>query len=177
MSEMQQRVHEFLLKHLGAAPSGWPNKTGASNKWLLVQEEYWELEVALGVDGIPRHKMATGEVFLEKPFDEIATVDAICDLLYVIFNLCEELELDIEPFFNEVHRSNMTKVPAALSPSKKVQKGPEFRAPRIKALLAAFRQGKKFCPMCSGMGVMRLGADSDQIVMCPKRCEMGLIPA
>jgi hypothetical protein len=140
MNEMQQRVHEFLLKHLGAAPSGWPNKTGASNKWLLVQEEYWELEVALGVDGIPRHKMATGEVFLEKPFDEIATVDAICDLLYVIFNLCEELELDIEPFFNEVHSSNMTKVPAALSPNKKVQKGPSWEAPRIAEMLASYRR-------------------------------------
>jgi hypothetical protein len=143
MNEMQQRVHEFLLKHLGAAPSGWPNKTGASNKWLLVQEEYWKLEIALGVDGIPRHKMATGEVFLEKPFDEIGTVDAICDLLYVIFNLCEELELDIEPFFNEVHRSKMSKIPAALSPNKKVQKGPGWEAPRIAEMLEATRKVQK----------------------------------
>lgn len=140
MNEMQQKVHEFLLKHLGAASSGWANKTGASNKWLLVQEEYWELEIALGVDGIPRYKMATGEVFLEKPFDEIATVDAICGLLYVIFTLCEELELDIEPFFNEVHRSNMTKVPAALSPNMKVQKGPGWEAPHIVEMLEAIRK-------------------------------------
>jgi hypothetical protein len=140
MNEMQRKTHEFLLKHLGAAPSGWPNKTGASNKWLLVQEEYWELEIALGVDGIPRYKMATGEVFLEKPFDETATVDAICDLLYVIFNLCEELELDIEPFFNEVHRSNMTKVPAALSSNMKVQKGSSWEAPRIAEMLANYRR-------------------------------------
>jgi hypothetical protein len=40
MNEMQQKVHEFLLKHLGAAPSGWPNKTGFYNKWLLVREEF-----------------------------------------------------------------------------------------------------------------------------------------
>jgi NTP pyrophosphatase (non-canonical NTP hydrolase) len=178
MNEMQQKAHESLLKHLGAAPGGWANKTGVYNKFLLIAEEFEELAEALNI---------VKETWEDDPgefgwrqvgtLNEPKTVEAICDLLYGIFNLCEELELDIEPFFNEVHRSNMTKVPAALSPSKKVQKGSEFRAPRTKALLDAFRQGKKFCPMCSGMAVMRLGADSDQIVMCPERCEMGLIPA
>jgi hypothetical protein len=139
MNEMQQKVHEFLLKHLGAAPSGWPNKTGASTSgsWSARSSRSWRLPL-LDIDPGTRSNRRS---VLEKPFDEpIATVDAICDLLYVIFNLCEELELDIEPFFNEVHRSNMTKVPAALSPNKKVQKGPSWEAPRIAEMLASYRR-------------------------------------
>jgi NTP pyrophosphatase (non-canonical NTP hydrolase) len=142
MNKMQQRVHEFLLKHLGAAPNGWPNETGVYNKWLLIREEYCELTEALGLDAFIDNDI-TGP-YLDyrhtRPLDEPKTVDAICDLLYVIFNLCEELELDIEPFFNEVHRSNMTKVPAALSPNKKVQKGPSWEAPRIAEMLANYRR-------------------------------------
>jgi hypothetical protein len=138
MNEMQQRVHEFLLKHLGATPSGWANKTGTLNKWLLIREEFEELTAALDIDpnGIEPEQGLS--------IDEPMAVDAICDLLYVIFNLCEELELDIESFFNEVHRSNMTKVPAALSPNKKVQKGPSWEAPRIVEMLEATRKAQRF---------------------------------
>jgi predicted HAD superfamily Cof-like phosphohydrolase len=145
MNEMQQRVHEFLLKHLGAAPNGWPNKTGVYNKFLLIAEEFDELAEALNIDK---------ETWEDDPGesgwrqvgtpDEPKTVDAICDLLYVIFNLCEEMELDIEPFFAEVHRSNMTKVPAALSPNKKIQKGPSWEAPRIAEMLASVNEGKRY---------------------------------
>jgi hypothetical protein len=134
MNEMQQKVHTFLLKHLGAAPSGWPNKTGTLNKWLLIREEFEKLTAALDIDpnGIEPEQGLS--------IDEPMAVEAICDLLYVLFNLCEELELDIEPFFNEVHRSNMTKVPAALSPNRKVQKGPSWEGPRIAEMLASYRR-------------------------------------
>jgi NTP pyrophosphatase (non-canonical NTP hydrolase) len=142
MNEMQQKVHAFLLKHLGAAPNGWPNKTGVYNKFLLVAEEFEELAEALNIVKETWEDDDPGE-WGWRPVgtpDEPKTVDAICDLLYVIFNLCEELELDIEPFFNEVHRSNMTKVPAALSSNMKVQKGSSWEAPRIAEMLANYRR-------------------------------------
>ena len=131
---MQAAVHEFLLTHLGANERGWPNQTGRYNKFLLVREEYEELTKALGYF----RKLYT-DSYDEQRFNEVETIDAICDLLYVIFNLCEELELDIQPFFDEVHRSNMTKVPAALSPNRKIQKGPEYRPPRIAELQDSVR--------------------------------------
>lgn len=144
MNPMQQKVHDFLLKHLGRDETGWPNKTGIYNKWLLIKEEYEELESELIY--IELLDPQTGEhrqlPFPEGEIDEPSTVDAICDLLYVVFNLCEELHIDIEPFFNEVHRSNMTKVPAALSPNKKVLKGPDFEPPRIAELLGLARAEK-----------------------------------
>ena len=136
MRVQQKMVREFLLKHLGAdqdAPN-WPVRTGRYNKWLLIAEEGDELFDALNFGDYPYHG------HLPETFDEVKAVDAICDLLYVIFNLCEELHIDIEPFFNEVHLSNMTKTPGALSPTKKIMKGPDFKPPRIADMLAAYRQ-------------------------------------
>jgi predicted HAD superfamily Cof-like phosphohydrolase len=42
--------------------------------------------------------------------DAIAVIDAICDLLYVTYGAAVSLGVDIEPFFDEVHRSNMAKI-------------------------------------------------------------------
>lgn len=39
-------------------------------------------------------------------------VDAICDLLYVTYGAASALGIDIDPFFDEVHRSNMSKLDA-----------------------------------------------------------------
>lgn len=44
----------------------------------------------------------------EKNFTEI--IDAICDLLYVTYGAANALGIDIDPYFNEVHRSNMSKL-------------------------------------------------------------------
>ena len=149
---MQRDVHEFLLKHLGAQPNGWPNKTDVLNKWRLIQEEFEELTAALDID-------LDGEG-QGQAVDITEVVKEICDLLYVIFNLCEELELDIQPFFDEVHRSNMTKTPAALSPNKKVQKGPDYRPPRIAEMLDAYRNGVEPCEAC-GSVLITPGGDGE----------------
>jgi predicted HAD superfamily Cof-like phosphohydrolase len=42
--------------------------------------------------------------------DLVGMADAIADIIYVTLGTAEALGLDAEPFFNEVHRSNMTKV-------------------------------------------------------------------
>lgn len=42
--------------------------------------------------------------------DPIEIIDAICDLLYVVYGAAIALGIDIDPFFNEVHRSNMSKL-------------------------------------------------------------------
>ncbi|NBV35846.1 MAG: phosphoribosyl-ATP diphosphatase [Bacteroidetes bacterium] len=42
--------------------------------------------------------------------DHVEIIDAICDLLYVTYGAAIALGIDIDPFFNEVHRSNMSKL-------------------------------------------------------------------
>ncbi len=144
---MQEAVREFLVKHLGEDAQGWPKSTGLFNKWLLIREEFEELEAALGV--IPTALVHEPDVEYDRRWqlneqncDQVATVDAICDLLYVIFNLCEEMHIDAQEFFDIVHAANMTKVPAALSPNKKIMKGSDFVPPetKIAALLAGVRR-------------------------------------
>ena len=133
MNVMQSDVHAFLIKHLGADPNApdWPNSTGIYNKWQLIQEEYIELARAVGI------RMAVN--YDEMRFDRTAVVKELCDLLYVIFNMFEELHLDAQPFFDAVHASNMTKTPAALSPNKKILKGPDYVPPPIAEMLAKLK--------------------------------------
>ena len=42
--------------------------------------------------------------------DIVKTADALGDLLYVVYGAGVALGIDLEPIFNEIHRSNMTKV-------------------------------------------------------------------
>lgn len=144
---MQLAVREFLVKHLGADENGWPTRVGLFNKWLLIKEEFEELSAAVGLE-VPtieaseasiERLLVSSQDYPSDAIDEVETVDAICDLLYVIMNLCEELHLNIQPFFDEVHRSNMTKTPAVLSPNKKIMKGPDWQPPAIKLLLEQYR--------------------------------------
>lgn len=175
MQKQQQMVREFLAKHLGLDKDGWPRQTGIANKWLLIDEEFEELQEALGVGYEPVLDSFGQEMLDEQGytqfellhkhehFDETKAVDAICDLLYVIFNLCEELHINIEPFFNEVHRSNMTKLPGALSPTKKIMKGSGWEPPRIAEMLEAHRAAGSLVPV-----------KADTFV-CPK-CKSGTYP-
>lgn len=41
-------------------------------------------------------------------------IDAMCDLIVVIHNTSNAMGVDIEPFFDEVHRTNMEKAEGAL---------------------------------------------------------------
>lgn len=41
--------------------------------------------------------------------DELEVIDGLCDLLYVVFGSAVTMGIDLEPFFEEVHRANMEK--------------------------------------------------------------------
>lgn len=42
--------------------------------------------------------------------DPIAMIDALCDIAYVVAGSAVEMGIDLSPFFDEVHESNMRKV-------------------------------------------------------------------
>lgn len=74
--------------------------------------------------------------------DQIEAADALGDILYVTYGAAAEHGFPINEVFNEIHRSNMTKLGADGQPiivDGKVQKGPGYRKPDIKAVLDWFR--------------------------------------
>jgi predicted HAD superfamily Cof-like phosphohydrolase len=67
-------------------------------------------------------------------------IDAICDLLYVTYGAAIALGIDVEPFFAEVHRSNMSKLGLDGKPiyreDGKVTKPSSWSPPNLRAVLA-----------------------------------------
>lgn len=94
MYEAQQMVFEFHKEfdiHIAHTPTVPDEKTKAL-RVRLIQEEFDELK----------------EAFEEKNLHNIAK--EMADLLYVVYGTAVSYGIDMEPVFQEVQRSNMSKV-------------------------------------------------------------------
>lgn len=94
MNRMQEQLLEFhkaFEHHIGESPCLCDEKTLAL-RCNLIEEEYDEFKQAA------------------QRGDLVEAIDGLMDLLYVTVGTCVSMGFDIEPFFNEVHRSNMSKV-------------------------------------------------------------------
>lgn len=67
--------------------------------------------------------------------DLVGALDGLCDLLYVAYGTAVSFGVDLEPFFDEVHASNMAKVSAERRADGKVLKSADWQPPRIAELL------------------------------------------
>lgn len=67
--------------------------------------------------------------------DAPGMVDAIMDILYVSYGAACMMGLDTEPFFNEVHRTNMLKEGGATRADGKILKPAGWKSPDIERLL------------------------------------------
>jgi predicted HAD superfamily Cof-like phosphohydrolase len=85
----------------------------------LIAEEYCELEAAY------------------ENGDLIACADALTDSLYVLVGMFNRFGLGdrISILFDEVHRSNLTKIGAGQDENGKVMKGDNYKAPNIKRII------------------------------------------
>ena len=94
-----------------------PNTNLAALRLDLINEEVQELRDGLG----------------KKSMLEIA--DALTDILYVVYGAGHSFGIDLDECFNEVHRSNMTKLGADGRPmyreDGKVMKGPHYSEPDL----------------------------------------------
>jgi predicted HAD superfamily Cof-like phosphohydrolase len=69
--------------------------------------------------------------------DLVGAIDGLCDLIYVIHGAALEWGVDLEPFFAEVHRTNMAKVGGPVRPDGKKLKPSGWQPPDIAGILRA----------------------------------------
>ena len=123
MNPMQVQVTDWYIKFgvpIAAAPTIIP-MTRRALRMRLIQEETNELDAAF-VRG-----------------DIVAIADALADLLYVTFGTAVEFGIDMEPIFNEIQRSNLSKLGADGKPiydlNQKVMKGSNYSPPKLGPIL------------------------------------------
>lgn len=99
-----------------------------------------------------RHKLIfeeTQELLLAiQRGDLVEAIDGMCDVLYVVIGTAVAFGIDLEPFFEEVHRTNMLKTTGAVREDGKRLKPEGWQPPRIKELLEQQRQ--KALGWCEG---------------------------
>ncbi len=105
MNRWQRNVREFHEAcdiDIGGYP---PEIRRAELRAELILEETKELVEAL--TGVK----ITGLAIDENPGEQslLGTIDALCDLIYVALGTAVEMGIDLDPFWHEVQRANMTK--------------------------------------------------------------------
>jgi len=104
----QQQVRDLHRAIEHPAPSKFtPIEDRLKLRLELIREEFSEL---VGASGYRVEDFDHGFFAKEGPQDPTTQVDALCDLLVVTFGMAVEMGIDLEPFFDEVHRTNMAKV-------------------------------------------------------------------
>lgn len=103
----QDQVREFMMKAGQECPEKptTPSMKVAELRTKLIEEELLELRGAIGLG---RRFIAQDET--ERiPCDLVEVSDAITDLLVVVLGTAVACGINIQPCWDEVHRSNMTK--------------------------------------------------------------------
>lgn len=97
--------------------------------YKLIDEELWELSEHMCIHGL--------ESDIYQPERSVRIADDLADLLYVVLYTCNAYGIDIEPIFDEVHRSNMTKLGAPKRNDGKQMKGENYEPPNLEPLIKA----------------------------------------
>lgn len=99
--EMVEEMMKLFKQNIPEYPqlNGYPFILRAK----LIHEEALEFLEAAGV------KYKDGEYWLDEIADWPKMIDALCDILVVTYGAASAMGIDIEPYFAEVHRTNMMK--------------------------------------------------------------------
>jgi predicted HAD superfamily Cof-like phosphohydrolase len=135
MNPMQKQVEDFHRKFghpIGETPAFRRPELRAK---LILEEA---IETAVGILGHTRAAELVRQEFIElntrTPKDApdfVEAIDGICDTLYVTVGAAIEFGVDIQPVFDEVHRSNMDKVGGAVRADGKSLKPAGWKPPAI----------------------------------------------
>ena len=94
-----------------------PDKLTIDLRTKLIDEEFEELKTA----------------FANENLIEIA--DALGDLLYVIYGTANSCGIDLQNVFDEIHKSNMTKIGGTVNEYGKLLKPESYKRPVLKNFL------------------------------------------
>lgn len=115
--QMVQQFHEKAGITINHRPT-IPNEKDCALRYNLIKEELMELAHGL----------------TSKDTTEVA--DAIGDLLYVVLGTAVTCGIDIQPVFEEIHASNMTKfIDGYRREDGKWMKGPSYTPANIKPII------------------------------------------
>lgn len=118
MDKSQKKVLEFM-KAMSQEVGDFTKPTLFNTKFRvdLIEEEFNELKEAIDQN------------------DLIGVIDALADLRYVLDGAANTWGIDLEPFFDEVHRSNMTKIGGPVREDGKRLKPPTYSPPNLEKVL------------------------------------------
>lgn len=139
---MQDAVRDFMVAMDQPAPEQLDLEgVRLELRAKLILEEAIEtveamgFEVSVGTEGSPSaHQSGRVTIRQIRDPDWPEVVDGLCDLIYVTLGVAVEAGFRLNPFFAEVHRSNMTKVGGPVREDGKVLKPDTWKPPRIKYL-------------------------------------------
>lgn len=121
MDSVQKDVLEFHRK-LGILIGRWPEIRRPDLRIALMKEEMDET-----IDAIERG-------------DLVEAIDGMCDVLATVYGTAVEFGVDLQPFWNEVHRSNMDKV--NIKEVMKAVKPKGWKPPAIRDILERIERGE-----------------------------------
>lgn len=114
---VQRDVADFHRVVVGIPDSTTPQVRRPELRAALIEEEARET-----VDAI-------------RSGDLVEAIDGMCDLLCVVYGTAAEFGVDLAPFWDEVHRTNMAKAGGPVREDGKRLKPPGWAPPDIAGLL------------------------------------------
>jgi len=140
MTKEQKQIKDFMVSAKQSCPTSpcLPPPSIRQFRLNLIGEEFIELANALGFTA---NFDATNFETEPKWENLVATADAIADLMYVILGTAVACGIDMEPIFQEVHRSNMTKfidgtfVRTVNTSKAQYVKGPNYSKAKLEPIL------------------------------------------
>lgn len=141
MNKWQAAVRDFHAA-TDSTIGDTPQIRDAELRARLIAEEAAETIAALGfeVATLIRDEKRGGivlDIYKMGHADLIEVADGIADSIYVLLGTAVACGLDMDPIFDEVHRSNMSKLPLTKRADGKVLKSENYTPPNLAPLVDA----------------------------------------
>lgn len=172
MHKPQQQVREFHKAFIyPTSPDEVKVKSPELRAKLILEEAIETVEALVGTGALlpMLMKAHNDHMHRDRAPDLVEVLDGMCDLLYVTYGTAEDIGIDLEPFFDEVHRSNMAKAGGEKRADGKMQKPAGWTPPDLVEVLRRVILGQA-AALARNLMPAPLN-DESQKVLCCAECE------